>query len=269
MSDRPSAFHRVAASYDARSVAQRAAADRLLSLLELEGGEDVLDVGCGTGYLLERLRERTSGRLVGVDPSPEMIERARARGLEGVELRVGAAEGLDERAAFDAVVSNSAFHWFRDPPAAFARMRAALRPGGRLAVQAPATSDYCPAFVGAMAEVARHPDTSDGFARWRAPWWWLETAEAYAALVAGAGFRVEEARIEPHLLTGDAGLAMTVYDSAAAAGYLDPAHRGLAEDDGYAPRARALVRAHLERLAGPDGRLELLIRRAWIRARAV
>src|SRR5512137_1601871 len=115
-------FDAVAAGYERNAVAQREAGERLLSMLELRGTEDVLDVGCGTGHMAALLRERTRGTIVGVDPSPEMVAVARGRRLQGVRFEVQAAEELDAHAAFDAVTCNSALQWFRDPDGALRRM---------------------------------------------------------------------------------------------------------------------------------------------------
>lgn len=257
-------FDSIASRYDERSVAQREAGERLLGMLELRGAEDVLDVGCGTGYLTALLRARTRGAVVGVDPSAEMIAAARARGLPGVRFEVKAAEELDAVAAFDALTCNSVLQWFRDPAAALRRMAYALRPGGRLALQAPATARYVPAFVDAMAEVARHPDTAAVFAGWRSPWVFLGTAEEYAELAEGAGFRVRHAAIEPQIIRTDADGVMRVFESAASAGYFGDAHHPAPLDPAWLARAKGIVADHFERLTGGRSDFELVIQRVWL-----
>jgi SAM-dependent methyltransferase len=102
-------------------------------------GRRVLDAGCGTGRLAVLLAEGYGCKVWGVDPSPEMIEVARARVPEGVGLRIGRAEDLPfkngwfERAAMTLVLQ------LVDRPAALAELRRVLAPGGRLAI---ATFDY-------------------------------------------------------------------------------------------------------------------------------
>jgi trans-aconitate methyltransferase len=262
----PPTFDAVAAGYERNAVAQREAGERLLGMLGLVGGEDVLDVGCGTGHLAALLRERTRGAVRGIDPSPEMIAVARGRRLRDVAFDVRAAEELDAWAAYDAVVCNSALQWFRDPEGALRRMARALRPGGRLALQAPATARYVPAFVDAMAEVAGHPDTREVFAGWRSPWIFLGTAEEYAALVERAGFRVRHAAIEPQVIRTDAAGVMAVFESAAEAGYFGDAHHPAPLDPAWIRRAKGIVAAHFARLAGGRGDFELVIHRVWILA---
>ena len=100
-----------------------------LSRLELQAEETLLDVGCGTGVLLEALlTSMPSAQLSGADPSPEMLELARKKLGEAVILKLGHAKSLpfpDQN--FDVVVSTNAFHYFRDPQGA---LEDAPRPAG-------------------------------------------------------------------------------------------------------------------------------------------
>jgi ubiquinone/menaquinone biosynthesis C-methylase UbiE len=100
----------------------------------------VLDVGCGTGELLRRLRAKYPGAvLAGLDPVPEMLDVARAK-LSGAEdLRVGYADALPWAAAsFDVVVSCNMFHYITHPVEALREMARAIRPGGALVL-----TDWC------------------------------------------------------------------------------------------------------------------------------
>jgi ubiquinone/menaquinone biosynthesis C-methylase UbiE len=101
----------------------------LLAALQSEPRGRVLDIGCGTGQLAHRLR-RTDARVVGCDFSAGMLRAARARDhrvgwVQGDALHLPFAD-----AAFDAVVSTQAFHWFPDQAAALREIARVLRPGG-------------------------------------------------------------------------------------------------------------------------------------------
>jgi ubiquinone/menaquinone biosynthesis C-methylase UbiE len=111
-----------------------------LRRLELEPGESLLDVGCGTGVLLEALSNSVPGaRLSGADASPEMLRVARRRLGGAVLLEQSRAESLPfSDASFDVVVSTNAFHYFRSPLGALEEMARVLRPNGRLVV-----TDWC------------------------------------------------------------------------------------------------------------------------------
>jgi trans-aconitate 2-methyltransferase len=111
----------------------------VLDRLELEGDETVLDAGCGSGRVTRLLLERLSrGRVIGIDAAPSMIEEARSNLEEfgdRVELRVENLTELELSPPVDAVFSNATFHWISDHDRLFARMAAALRPGGAFEAQ--------------------------------------------------------------------------------------------------------------------------------------
>jgi ubiquinone/menaquinone biosynthesis C-methylase UbiE len=134
-------YGRLASRYDAKwSFYVEATTRETLARLTLRPGERLLDVGCGTGALLQPLSQRyPDGQLTGVDPVPEMLAIAGRRLPSEVELRQGWAERLPfERERFDVVVSCNAFHYFREPVAALHEMGRVLAPGGRLVI-----TDWC------------------------------------------------------------------------------------------------------------------------------
>ena len=119
---------------------ERAFREQLVSLARLEPGERVLDVGCGTGSLALAARRAvgTAGRVAGVDPSPEMIGRARGKARRAklaIDFLEAPAQALPfEPATFDVVLSTLVLHQL--PPAnlhdAVGELIRVLRPGGRL-----------------------------------------------------------------------------------------------------------------------------------------
>lgn len=94
----------------------------------------VLDLGCGTGALAERLLDAILGcGLTGVDLSPRMVEVARARLAGRAEVLLGDAERLPfHDAAFDVVVCNDSFHHYPDPERAAFQAWRVLVAGGVL-----------------------------------------------------------------------------------------------------------------------------------------
>lgn len=96
----------------------------------------VLDVGCGTGLLLEEILARDpSTRAAGVDISPEMLREARARLGDRAELvRSDAARLPFGDRSFSAAASSSVLHHWPDPRRVFAEIARVLEPGGKLAL---------------------------------------------------------------------------------------------------------------------------------------
>jgi ubiquinone/menaquinone biosynthesis C-methylase UbiE len=121
---------------------ERAFREKLVAPARLKAGEVVLDVGCGTGTLAMVAKRQVSsaGAVHGIDPSPEMIARARHKAHRaGVEVNF--AEGVVESlpypdAQFDVVLSTLMLHHVpRKARDAFAReIRRVLKPGGRALV---------------------------------------------------------------------------------------------------------------------------------------
>ena len=95
-------------------------------------GSSVLEVGCGTGLILERL-SRVASRAVGVDLSPGMLEHARARGLEVHEASATALPFED--ATFDVVCSFKVLAHVEAIEAALSEMARVVKPGGRVVVE--------------------------------------------------------------------------------------------------------------------------------------
>jgi len=117
--------------------------DDLLSLLHGTGHASVADLGCGTGALTLRLHRSLGAQAtLGLDRSPAMLERAAAIDEPGLRFESADIAQLDRPESFDVVLSNAALQWTVDHPAVLARWRAALRPGGQLAVQVPANADH-------------------------------------------------------------------------------------------------------------------------------
>ena len=138
-------YARLAPRYDRRwSYYIGATVRETLRRLNPATGGRLLDVGCGTGALLQTLADADPGlRLAGVDPCPEMLRVARGKLPASVELRQAYAEGLPfGDSAFDTVVCTNSFHYFRRPADALREMRRVLRPGGRLVV-----TDWCDDFL--------------------------------------------------------------------------------------------------------------------------
>lgn len=93
--------------------------------------EALLDVGCGTGFLIDMLAGQKNARYCGLDLSDGMIRVAREKAIPGAEFIVGSADKLpypDE--TFDIVVCSQSFHHYPYPEKAMREAKRVLKPGG-------------------------------------------------------------------------------------------------------------------------------------------
>ncbi len=102
----------------------------LLTYIPDHPAQSILDLGCGTGTLTIQLAELGS-RVMGVDSSPSMIEKARER-FPGLTFQICDALALPFEAEWDVIFSNAVFHWISDHDTLLESIRHALTPQGIL-----------------------------------------------------------------------------------------------------------------------------------------
>lgn len=95
---------------------------------------NILDVGCGTGALLEKIRQKFSdAALSGVDIAPNMLDKANCRCIPNAFFTEGDAENLPFKdSTFDAVICCSSFHHYPNPQTAVSEFRRVTKLGGKL-----------------------------------------------------------------------------------------------------------------------------------------
>jgi ubiquinone/menaquinone biosynthesis C-methylase UbiE len=169
----------------------RAHHEHLRAAYRIGRGDEVLDIGCGTGLTTrEAARAAAPGRVVGVDVSERMLERAReltaAERLENVSYELGDAQvSRFDAERFDLAISRFGTMFFSDTVAAFANIASALRPQGRLVLlvwQRRERNEWALAIEAALGDAAElpRPLTADPFS--------LGESEATAEMLERAGF---------------------------------------------------------------------------------
>ena len=167
-------------------------------LLDPRCGERILDLGCGDGVLSSELA-LSGAHIHGVDASPELVNAARAR---GVDAQVMDGHALTFTAAFDAVFSNAALHWMGHPDRVLEGVRRALRPGGRFVAEFGGHGNVATIIAAVQAARAAHGHGASTFQ------WYFPTADAYADRLRQHGFQVQLIETTPRptaLPTGVAG----------------------------------------------------------------
>ncbi|HEU4599164.1 MAG TPA: methyltransferase domain-containing protein [Solirubrobacterales bacterium] len=173
MADRPmntGAREWDAETYDAVSDPQFEWGMEVLERLELRGDERVVDAGCGTGRITAELADRLpNGRVIAVDGSAAMVEKAKERLGDSADYLVSDLLELEVEEPVDLVFSTATLHWIADHDRLFRQLRSVLEPGGRLVAQCGGKGNVA-AHTRAIAAVAADPEYAQHLAEARAPW---------------------------------------------------------------------------------------------------
>lgn len=162
----------------------------VLELLNPRPGERILDLGCGDGVLTEKIVLR-GAQVVGVDSSRDMVQAARAR---GIDARLGSAYKLEFDSQFDAVFSNAALHWMKRAPDAVIRgIRRALKRDGRFVGEMGGHGCVAAITVALCATLESYEVKNVG----RLIPWYFPTCEEYRGRLERAGFEVQSIDLIP------------------------------------------------------------------------
>jgi trans-aconitate methyltransferase len=161
--------------------------EALLALLKPKAGEHILDLGCGDGALSEKI-VAAGAVVVGIDESAQMLDAAARRGIKVRQLD---AHELDYRGEFDAVFSNAALHWMKDPDRVIAGVARALKPGGRFVAEMGGCGNVAAIMVALLAAL-KHRGI-DG----RSALPYYPSVEEYRARLESAGFSVDYIELIP------------------------------------------------------------------------
>jgi trans-aconitate 2-methyltransferase len=149
-----------AQAYSRASLPQRDWARDVIERLSLEGDETVLDAGCGSGEVtLELLKQIPRGRVLAVDASVAMVDRARRiLPADRTDFLQADLTDLGLNGVADRIFSNAVFHWIPDHEALFGSLFRAIRPGGILSAQCGGTGN-----IAAVLEAWQEVTASDPF----------------------------------------------------------------------------------------------------------
>ena len=156
----------------------------VIALLNPVEGEDILDVGCGTGDLAALIAKQ-GATIIGIDSSKEMVEAAKQK-YPHLHFEIMPAEDFSFEKKFDAVFSNATLHWVLEKEKAAQCIYNCLKPGGRLVAEFGGKGN-----VGKIIDALRTVLTDKGYPHAAAKkLWYFPSLSEYTGLLEKIGFRV-------------------------------------------------------------------------------
>lgn len=170
----------------------------LLDLLAPKAEERILDLGCGTGQLTEKIAAR-GAKVIGIDQAAEMVVKAR-QNYPMLQFEIADARNFQFDQPFDAVFSNAALHWIKEPDAVIRSVQQSLKPGGRFVAELGGKGN-----VGAIVTALSSLDLNPPIAN---PWYFPSISE-YTTRLEQQGLEVTAAMLFDRLtpLEGETGMA--------------------------------------------------------------
>jgi len=159
----------------------------IISWLQPQKGERILDLGCGTGDLTHEIA-MSQAEVVGMDASPNMIQRARKKFPE-ITFVEGDGHRFEASKPYDAIFSNAALHWMKNPGLVVESIWKALKPGGRLVAEFGGKGNV-QTIVNALEAVLEQK--TGIHAADRNPWYFPTIGE-YSSILEERGFLVRQA----------------------------------------------------------------------------
>ena len=262
-------FDSKAPVYEQNALVQKSASEVLLGLVAIQDDDDVLDLGCGSGRTTREIALLTRGLVVGTNISERMINEAIRRndGERNVRYFVKDAGCLDFTSTFDVIYCNSAFQWFSHPEKVLQHCFTALKADGRIGIQAPATSMYCPNFVSAVEKVRTDPATRATFGFFKNPWMFLENEDEYRNLFVSCGFDVVKCTITEESARYTIDQVYGIYQSGAENGYLNQSFYSVPLTDEYVETFRSLIKKVFKEQADESGMVDLKFNRIYLVAK--
>lgn len=179
----------------------------LIELLAPKSGEEILDVGCGTGDLANTIHNH-GAKVVGIDKSKNMIDEALKK-YPHIPFKVEDVLKLEYNEQFDAVFSNATLHWVKEAKQALSCIYQSLKPGGRFVAEFGGKGN-----VQIITDEIIHQLKICGvdYSAEQFPWYFPSIGE-YAALMEVIGFRVTFAEHfdRPTPLEGENGMRNWIY----------------------------------------------------------
>ncbi|HZY40293.1 MAG TPA: methyltransferase domain-containing protein [Mucilaginibacter sp.] len=158
--------------------------ESVVELLDIKPGERILDLGCGTGHLTNKIKERGAD-VTGIDASEDMIAKAKESFPE-IDFQVADAIDFHFDEPFDAVFSNAVLHWVHKADEAIKCVYDSLKPGGRFVAEmgGKGNNAHVLAALRQTLEKYGHAELA------KRKMWYFPSLGDYTTRLENAGFRV-------------------------------------------------------------------------------
>jgi trans-aconitate methyltransferase len=251
-------FDEKAHIWETISLSQKQAANDLFGLINAKSDDKIIDVGCGSGYLTEKLYT-IANNTVGTDISENMIKVAKTL-RPHINFYVSNAENLSQQNQYDWIVTNAVTYYFKDIEGTFKKFFNALKFGGSYALQSQVVRT--PEFDIAFKKLEQDQATKNIFSTFRLPIVIL-TLPQFIEKLEKVGFKIKTAKVINYQTEYTIQEALDVFKSGAATQYLNPNAYQLPLTDEYVKSFwRVIEKSFVEQSAG--GKLSLGFPRCFI-----
>lgn len=237
-------FNEKAHIWDLISLSQQQAADDLFILLDIKESDSVLDMGCGTGYLTEKIYNITSN-VIGIDKAQNMITVAKDK-RSFINFKVADAEQLEVQNCYDWIVTNAVTYYFKDMAGTFRRFYNALKAGGSYALQSQVLRT--PQFTLAFKKLEEDPITQNIYATFKLPTQILDLSQL-VDILKSEKFTIKCAKVINYVTAYTLKQAVDIFKSGAATQYLNPEAYELPLTDKYITQFWRLIENSLKEQA--------------------
>jgi trans-aconitate methyltransferase len=174
--------------WDPRTYARDAAfvsvyGEELIALLNPMAGDKILDLGCGDGFLAEKLAKMGCD-VTGVDSSQDQVAASKGRGINAF---IGDGTSLGVLGEFDGVLSNAALHWMLEPKKVISNIWDNLKSGGVFVGEMGAKGNVAAVLRTLCTLLERRGFTAEHYNPWYFP-----SEEGYARMLAAQGFKIDK-----------------------------------------------------------------------------
>ncbi len=256
-------FNEKASIYERISTSQQQAATHLASLLHfIREGDEILDVGCGTGYFTELLYKK-SPNVTGIDIAEGMVKTA-SELRPFIKFSIGDGEDYISNRRYSLITTNAVTYYFKDLLGTFKNFHHLLDINGVYALQA--QTIVTPEFTQAINGLLDNKDTEAHFSSFKMPTNQLEKHE-YEKILSSAGFKVFHSEEIQYKTTTTVEGALDIFKSGTATPLLNQKAYGKQLTDDYIHHFWRIIRSGIEKQAANNGEITLTIPRAYLLSR--